>query len=74
MRIISTTDRTVTTTDCTVYNNISLIEKFDIYSVIIVEKVTGIIETSRVSVPLVTRDMVEAIDYYRSQGGKFEKN
>jgi hypothetical protein len=69
MRVVSTTDRTVETKDCKVFNNISIVEKFGIYAVIVVEKITGIIETEAVRVLLNTTDIAQAFNCYSEHGG-----
>ena len=69
MRVVATTDRTVETKDCKVFNNISILEKFGIYAVIVVEKVTGIIETEAVRVLLNTTDIAKAFKCYNEHGG-----
>lgn len=69
MRVVSTTDRTVETKDCKVFNNISILEKFDIYTVIVTEKVTGLIETEDVRVLLNTTNIAQAFNCYSEHGG-----
>jgi hypothetical protein len=70
MRVISTTDISREGNDCYIYESISLVEQFDIYSVINFLNVTGWAKREEVRVLDTTRDIDEAKKVYRSVGGK----
>lgn len=69
MRVVATTDRTIETRDCKVFNNISIIEAFGIYAVIVTEKVTGAVELERVTVLEKNTDIAKAFNCYNEHGG-----
>lgn len=70
MRIISTTDISREGNDCYIYESVSLVEQFDIYSVINFLNITGWAKREEVRVLCTTRDIDEAKKVYRSVGGK----
>lgn len=73
MRVISTTDISREGNDCYIYESVSLVEQFDIYSVINFLNVTGWAEREEVRVLCTTRDMDEAKKVYKSIGGVYKE-
>jgi hypothetical protein len=73
MRIISTTDISREGNDCYIYESVSLVEQFDIYSVINFLNVTGWAEREEVRALCTTRDMDEAKKVYKSVGGVYQE-
>lgn len=70
MRIISTTDISREGNDCYIYESVSLVEQFELYSVINFINVTGWAEREEVRVLCTTSDKKEAKKVYKSVGGK----
>lgn len=70
MKVISTTDISREGNDCYIYESVSLVEQFGIYSVINFLNVTGWAEREEVHVLCTTRNIKEAKKVYRSVGGK----
>ena len=73
MRIIATTDISREGNDCYIYESISLVEQFGIYSVINFLNITGWAEREDVRVLCTTRDIDEAKKVYKSVGGAYEE-
>jgi hypothetical protein len=73
MRVISTTDISREGNDCYIYESVSLVEQFGIYSVISIQRVTGWAEREEVRVLCTTRDFYEAKKVYNSVGGVYEE-
>ena len=73
MRIISTTDISREGNDCYIYESVSLVEQFGIYSVINILRVTGWAEREETIVLCATRDMDEAKKVYKSRGGIYQE-
>lgn len=73
MRVISTTDISREGNDCYIYESVTLVEQFDIYSVINFLNVTGWAEREEVRVLCTTRDIDEAKKVYKSVGGKYQE-
>jgi hypothetical protein len=73
MRIISTTDISREGNDCYIYESVSLVEQFDIYSVINFLSITGWAECEEVRVLCTTRDIDEAKKVYKSVGGVYQE-
>jgi hypothetical protein len=73
MRVISTTDISREGNDCYIYESVSLVEQFDIYSVINFLNVTGWAEQEEVRVLCTTRDIDEAKKVYKSVGGVYQE-
>lgn len=73
MRVISTTDISREGNDCYIYESVSLVEQFDIYSVINFLNVTGWAKREEVRVLCTTQDINEAKKVYRSVGGKYQE-
>jgi hypothetical protein len=73
MRVISTTDISRVGNDCYIYESVSLVEQFGLYSVINILKVTGWAEREEVRVLCTTGDLDEAKKVYKSVGGIYEE-
>jgi hypothetical protein len=73
MRVISTTDLSREGNDCYIYEYVSLVEQFDIYSVINFLNVTGWAKREEVRVLCTTRDIDEANKVYKSVGGIYQE-
>jgi hypothetical protein len=73
MRVISSTDISRAGNDCYIYESVSLIEQFGIYSVISFLKVTGWAKREEVKVLCTTRDPDEAKKVYKSVGGVYKE-
>ena len=73
MRVISSTDISREGNDCYIYESVSLVEQFGIYSVINFYKVTGWSEREDVSVFKYTTDFEKAKNAYVCHGGKYEE-
>jgi hypothetical protein len=69
MEIVSTTDRSRAGNDCYIYESVSLVMQFDMYAVIVCQRVTGWAEREEVSVQCVTRDYAQAKKAYKHCGG-----
>ena len=73
MRVISTTDISHDGNDCYIYESVSLVEQFGIYSVINIQYITGRAERESVCVFKYTRDYDEAKNAYICHGGVYEE-
>lgn len=73
MRVISTTDISREGNDCYIYESVSLVEQFDIYSVINFLNVTGWAAREEVHVLCTTRDIDKAKKVYKRAGGVYEE-
>lgn len=73
MRVISTTDTSREGNDCYIYESVSLVEQFNIYSVINILNVTGWAKREEVRVLCTTRDIDEAKKVYKSVGGMYQE-
>lgn len=73
MRVISTTDISRPGNDCYIYESVSLVEQFGIYSVINILKVTGWAEREETLVLCTTEDVDEAKNVYKNAGGEYEE-
>jgi hypothetical protein len=73
MRVVSTTDISREGNDCYIYESVSLVEQFDIYSVINFLKVTSWAEREEVRVLCTTRDIDEAKKAYKDAGGEYQE-
>ena len=71
MRVISTTDISREGNDCYIYESVSLVEQFGIYSVINFLNVTGWAKREETRVLCTTRDKAEAREVYKSVGGVY---
>jgi hypothetical protein len=73
MKVISTTDISREGNDCYIYESVSLVEQFDIFSVINFLNVTGWAKREEVRVLCTTRDINKAKKVYKSVGGKYQE-
>lgn len=73
MRIISTTDISREGNDCYIYESVSLVEQFDVYSVINILRVTGWAEREETLVLCTTRDIDKAKKVYKDAGGEYQE-
>ena len=73
MRVISTTDISRPGNDCYIYESVSLVEQFGIYSVINILKVTGWAEREETLVLCATKDVDEAKKVYKNVGGEYQE-
>lgn len=73
MKVIYTTDLSRPGNDCYIYESVSIVEQFDIYSVITYSKVSGWCSGTDVNVEITTESYNEAMGVYRSLGGKVNK-
>ena len=65
MRIISTTDISREGNDCYIYESVSLVEQFDLYTVLNFISITGWAKREDAHVLCVTRDLREAKKVYK---------
>lgn len=72
MNIISSTDNSREGNDCYIYESVSLVEQFGIYSVINFLKVTGWAEREEVCVLCTTADRKKAKKVYKENGGHLD--
>jgi hypothetical protein len=72
MRVISTTDISREGNDCYIYESVTLVEQFGIYSVISIQKVTGWAEREEVCVLCTTASGKAAKKVYKEHGGRFD--
>lgn len=72
MNIISSTDISREGNDCYIYESVSLVEQFGIYSVINFLKVTGWAEREEVHVLCTTVDRKKAKKVYKEIGGHLD--
>ena len=73
MRVLSTTDISRPGNDCYIYESVSLVEQFGIYSVINILKVTGWAEREETLVLCATKDVDEAKKVYKNVGGEYQE-
>jgi hypothetical protein len=73
MRVISTTDISREGNDCYIYESVSLVEQFDLYSVISFYKVYGWSEHEEVCVLKHTTNFEEAKNAYICHGGVYKE-
>lgn len=73
MKVISTTDLSRPGNDCYINEEISLVEQFDIYSVIMYQKVSGWCSDESTSILHTTTDEKDAKKIYKHFGGIFKK-
>ena len=73
MRVISTTDLSREGNDCYINEEVSLVEQFDLYSVISFYKVYGWSEHEEVCILKYTTNFEEAKNAYVCHGGKYEE-
>ena len=69
MNIIATTDLSTRGSDFELNKNISIIEKFGIYSVICFERMTGCMEWTNARIIKETTDRAEAVRSFTEYGG-----
>jgi hypothetical protein len=70
MKVISTTDLSHGGNDCYIYKSISLIEEFEMYTVVTAEKVVGWQDRQSISCDSKTTcDLQQAKYMYRQAGG-----
>lgn len=70
MKVIATTDLSRPGNDVYIHESISLIEQFEIYSIISCRKVTGWTNVESVEVLFSSNDCGKVIEKYDSLGGK----
>ena len=74
MKIISITDLSRGGNDCYIYKSVSLVEEFEMYAVIICEKVVGWSESEEMYfIGKHTTDIEEAKQRYWEYGGRLTK-
>ena len=73
MRVISTTDISREGNDCYIYESVSLVEQFDVYAVIICQRVTGWAEREGMHVLDSTTDLDSAKATYKKYGGVYQE-
>lgn len=73
MKVISTTDLSREGNDCYIYESVSLVEQFGIYSIINFLNVTGWAEREEVHVLGTTRDIKEAKKVYKHHNGVYKE-
>lgn len=71
MKVISTTDLSREGNDCYIYESVSLVEAFGMYSIIRAEKVAGYWGSKDIGCTLATNDLYEAKQMYKEYGGIF---
>ncbi len=69
MRVISTTDISREGNDCYIYESISLVEQFGVYSVISCQRVTGWAEREGACILDSTTELTKAKATYKKYGG-----
>jgi hypothetical protein len=70
MEVISTTDLSRPGNDCYIYESVSLVEQFELFSVIRYWRVTGWSDQEEVSVLYTSFSRSSATKRYKSYGGK----
>lgn len=70
MKVISTTDLSRPGNDCYIYESVSLVEQFELFSVIRYWRVIGWSDREEVSVLYTSLSRSSAIQTYKSYGGK----
>lgn len=69
MKVISTTDLSREGNDCYIYQSVSLVEAFGMYTVIVAEKVNGCWSTRKIYCKDTTSDLDMAKHMYKQSGG-----
>lgn len=64
MKILATTDLSRAGNDCYIYESVSIVEQFGIYSIIVCQKVTGWAKRETAYVELTSSDYNKIIDKY----------
>jgi hypothetical protein len=64
VKILKSKDLSRPGNDCYIYEKISLVEEFDMYAVIVCEKVTGWAECKEVRVDHISTDYQSALKYF----------
>ena len=70
MKVISTTDLSRPGNDCYIYESVSLVEQFELFSVIRYWRVKGWSDQEEVSVLYTSLSRSSATESYKSYGGK----
>lgn len=70
MNVISTTDLSRPGNDCYIYESVSLVEQFELFSVIRYWRVTGWSDQEEVSVLYTSLSRSSTTERYKSYGGK----
>jgi hypothetical protein len=71
MKVISTTDLSRPGNDCYIYESVSLVEQFELFSVIRYWRVVGWSDREEVSVLYTSLSRSTATEKYISYGGRF---
>jgi hypothetical protein len=71
MKVISTTDLSRSGNDCYIYESVSLVEQFELFSVIRYWRVVGWSDREEVSVLYTSLSRSTATEKYKSYGGRF---
>jgi hypothetical protein len=71
MKVISTTDLSRPGNDCYIYESVSLVEQFELFSVIRYWRVVGWSDREEVSVLYTSLSRSAAVEKYKSCGGRF---
>lgn len=71
MKVISTTDLSRPGNDCYIYESVSLVEQFELFSVIRYWRVVGWSDREEVSVLYTSLSRSTATEKYKSYGGRF---
>jgi hypothetical protein len=71
MKVISTTDLSRSGNDCYIYESVSLVEQFELFSVIRYWRVVGWSDREEVSVLYTSLSRSTATEKYISYGGRF---
>ena len=66
MKVLKSKDLSRPGNDCYIYEKISLVEEFDMYAVIVCEKVSGWAERNEVRVDHVSTDYPSALKYFNA--------
>lgn len=74
MKVISTTDLSRAGNDCYIYESVSLVEVFGVYTVIVAEKTTGWFEREEITTgSKFVYDLDDAKQMYKEYGGILEE-
>ncbi len=71
MKVISTTDLSRSGNDCYIYESVSLVEQFELFSVIRYWRVVGWSDREEVSILYTSLSRSTATEKYKSYGGRF---
>ena len=66
MNVLKSKDLSRHGNDCYIYEKISLVEEFDMYAVIVCEKISGWAERNEVRVDHVSTDYPSALEYFNA--------